>query len=110
SGLPVDSAAPDFRLSRQDGGTVRLSAVWGEEGRPSILLFTEPNCGACDALLPDVGKWQHEHSSRVQIVPVSRGDLDANRAKARPHALQGVLLQKDREVEAAYRADATPSA
>ena len=27
SGLPVDSAAPDFRLSRQDGGTVRLSAV-----------------------------------------------------------------------------------
>jgi peroxiredoxin/uncharacterized membrane protein YphA (DoxX/SURF4 family) len=109
AGLPVDSAAPDFRLARLDGGTATLDMLSGE-GKPVLLFFTEPNCGACDAMLPDVAKWQHDHADRVLVVPIGRGDVQANRVKARAQALHGVLLQKDSEVAEAFHAYRTPSA
>jgi peroxiredoxin/uncharacterized membrane protein YphA (DoxX/SURF4 family) len=109
AGLEAGSVAPDFRLARLDGGTATLASLW-EDGRSVILFFTEPNCQGCDELLPQVGKWQHEHTDRVTVVPVSRGDVQANRTKARAHNIQGMLLQKDREVADAFRADRTPSA
>jgi peroxiredoxin len=41
---------------------------------------------------------------------ISRGSLDANRAKSGEHGLFNVLVQEDREVAEAYGADGTPSA
>jgi thiol-disulfide isomerase/thioredoxin len=79
-------------------------------GRPVMLVFTDPGCGPCNALLPDLGKWQRDHSSKLDIAVLSRGKPEANKAKAAEHGLSRVLLQQDREVALLYEAHGTPSA
>jgi peroxiredoxin len=75
-----------------------------------MLLFTDPGCGPCTALLPEIRRWQRDHSEELTIALVSRGVLEANRAKATEHGLRGVLLQKDWEIAEAYEVGGTPSA
>lgn len=108
-GLPVNSAAPAFSLSDLDGGTVTLDLL-REPGKPLLLVFSEPGCGACEELLPQLAGWQREHAGRLAIVPISRGEAEVNRAKSEKHQLRNMLLQKDRETSEAYMATGTPSA
>ena len=108
-GLPVNSAAPDFSLSRLEGGKVALSTL-SVAGRPLVLIFTEPNCESCELLLPEVSQWQREHSERLTIVPISRGSAEANRSKSLKYGIKNLLLQTDSEAIAAYHVEATPSA
>lgn len=109
AGLPEGSPAPAFRLEGLHGETMTLDALRAA-GRPVMLIFSDPGCGPCNALLPDVGKWQREHGSRLTIALVSRGSADANKAKTTEHGLNHVLLQKDREVSESYKAHGTPTA
>jgi peroxiredoxin len=44
------------------------------------------------------------------IVPIGRGKAEVNRAKSVTHKVANVLLQRDGEVAALYRAESTPSA
>ncbi len=81
-----------------------------QRGKPLLLFFSEPGCGACDAVLPEVNHWQREYDDQLLIVPISRGDAKENRAKGAKYALKNVLLQTDREVAQAYKAEGTPSA
>jgi peroxiredoxin len=61
-------------------------------------------------LLPEIGRWQREYASKVVVVLISRGTVEANRAKASEHGLRHMLLQQDREVSVPYQAYGTPSA
>jgi len=108
-GLPVNTPAPPFRLTALDGPVVTLDALLEARNR-LLLIFTEPGCNPCDALLPEVGRWQNEYAERLSVALISRGGVDVNRAKALRHGLRIVLLQSDRETAIAYRADGTPSA
>src|ERR671912_793376 len=108
-GLPVGSEAPDFRLSGLHGETLTLEAL-RSSGKPLMLLFTDPGCGPCNALLPDVGRWQEEHAHKLTLALVSRGEVDENKTKASEHGLSNVLLQKDWEVSESYEVRGTPSA
>jgi thiol-disulfide isomerase/thioredoxin/uncharacterized membrane protein YphA (DoxX/SURF4 family) len=109
AGLPVGSQAPDFSLLGLHGETLTLESL-RSSGKPVMLLFTDPNCGPCNTLLPDVGRWQQEHAEKLSISLVSRGAPEENRTKASEHELQNVLLQEDWEVHDVYRANGTPSA
>src|SRR5215212_5961913 len=51
-GLPVGSEAPDFNLSGLHGETLTLNAL-RSSGKPVMMLFTDPGCGPCNALLPE---------------------------------------------------------
>ena len=75
-----------------------------------MLIFTDPNCGPCNALLPEIGLWQREHADDLTISLLSRGSLEENRAKSTEHGLTGFLLQKDWEISGAYQVAGTPSA
>ncbi|HYZ88357.1 MAG TPA: TlpA family protein disulfide reductase, partial [Myxococcales bacterium] len=108
-GLPVGSAAPDFHLSGLYGETLTLGALRAS-GRPVLLLFADPNCGPCNALLPDLGRWQREHAAALTVAVITRGTPDENRAKSSEHAIVNVLLQQDREVAEAYLEQGTPAA
>lgn len=79
-------------------------------GKPVILLFSDPACGSCSVLLPEIGRWQREHATKLLIVLISRGTAEANRPKASEYAMTHVLLQQDREVVQAYQVYGTPSA
>ena len=108
-GLDIDAEAPDFALPNLAGGRVSFDEL--RRSHPDLLLFfSEPGCGACDAMLVDVARWQRDHRDRLHIVPISRGGVEANRDKMNAAGLTGVLLQEDREVAQAYLVDATPSA
>jgi peroxiredoxin/uncharacterized membrane protein YphA (DoxX/SURF4 family) len=108
-GLPVNSVAPAFSLPDLAGNTVTLQMLL-RRGKPLLLLFSEPGCGACEAAIPEVAQWQREYRDVLLIVPVSRGTAKQNLAKASGHDLQNVLLQTDREVAQAYSVEGTPSA
>jgi len=108
-GLPEGSPAPAFRLEGLFGETMTLDAL-RSAGKPVLLVFSDPTCGPCNALLPELGRWQRDHASRMTVALVSRGSADANRSKATEHGLSHVLLQKDREVAQSYQANGTPSA
>jgi peroxiredoxin/uncharacterized membrane protein YphA (DoxX/SURF4 family) len=109
TGLAVGTPAPLFRLPDLDGGEVTLADL-----RPSdkalVLLFSDPDCGPCAAIFPEIGRWQRDAASSLAVAVVSRGSVEANRRHADPHGITPVLLQQDREVAQAYHALATPSA
>ncbi len=108
-GLPVGTEAPSLSLSGLYGETLTLDALRAP-GKPVMLLFTDPNCGPCTALLPEIGRWQEEYSDKLALALVSRGTPEENRAKSQEHGLTGVLLQENWEVSEAYHVGGTPSA
>ena len=109
AGLANGTPAPEFELPSLDGERVTLTGLL-TRGRPVMLLFTDPGCGPCSALMPQLGAWQSEFAETLAIVPVSQGDRDANVAHAREHGVTDVLLQSDREVSDLYDVAGTPAA
>lgn len=110
TGLPIGSPAPAFELPLLSGrSTVTLDTLRAER-RPIVLIFSDPDCGPCSALLPDIARWEREHAATITIALISRGSQKANRDKIGEHRLKYVLLQKDREVAEAYQANGTPGA
>jgi thiol-disulfide isomerase/thioredoxin len=108
-GLSVGSEAPQFSLSGLHGETLTLEAL-RSSGKRVMALFTDPGCGPCNALLPEVGRWQEEHANKLTLALVSRGEVEDNKTKAQEHGLKNVLLQKDWEVSESYEVKGTPSA
>jgi thiol-disulfide isomerase/thioredoxin/uncharacterized membrane protein YphA (DoxX/SURF4 family) len=108
-GLPVGVAAPGFQLPDLTGQVLSLQAILAAE-KPALLVFVDPDCGPCTTLLPEVGRWQREHSAALSVTLISRGPVDANRAEAVEHDVAPVLLQQDYEVADTYAVYATPSA
>ena len=107
-GLPVDMPAPGFSLKALDGGEVTLESLVGR-GVPVLLVFSEPDCSACEGLLPEIGQWQRKHAERLQTVLISSGPAEASRESALKYGLENLLLQTGREVSVAYQVAATPS-
>jgi peroxiredoxin len=108
-GLPVGTAAPEFTLSGLHGETLTLEALRAP-GKPVMMLFTDPGCGPCNAMLPEVGRWQEEHAQELTLALVSRGEVEENKTKASEHGLSNMLLQEDWEVSESYEVKGTPSA
>lgn len=109
SGLPVGAPAPAFSLPGLHGETLTFEALRAA-GQPVLLLFSDPNCGPCNTLLPEIGRWQREHAGAITVALVTRGQPEANRAKSAEHAIVHLLLQADREVAQTYQANGTPAA
>ena len=109
AGLPVGAVAPAFALPDVAGQTVTLEGLRAA-GKPVVLVFSDPGCGPCQALLPEIGRWQRERASEAGVILISRGQAQTAQATARDHGLGVVLLQHDREVAQAYQAHGTPSA
>lgn len=108
-GLPVGTSAPAFAIPNLIGETTTLAAL-RTPGKPLILIFSDPGCGPCNALVPEVGHWQREYTAKLVIVLISRGTVEDNRPKACEHGLTNILMQHDREVAQAYQVVGTPSA
>lgn len=97
--------APSFALPDLDGHVITLEDLLAE-GRGALLFFTDPGCSHCDPLLPVLAA-AHDGPP---VAIISRGSVQANRAKAGRHGLTPILLQTDFEVADAYRAYGMPGA
>jgi peroxiredoxin len=124
-GLPVGSEAPAFELP----DLARKRRTLAEfRGQPLLLVFFNPACGFCRELLPKLSEKAENRkqraemeaesqesgvgvrSERLLVVIVSTGGAEANRQLFKEHQLTcPVLLQKQVEVAAAYKANGTPS-
>ena len=73
-----------------------------------LLVFSDPHCGPCDALAPRLEQL-HLERSNLQVLVVSRGDVEENRVKAAKLGLSfPIVLQKQWEVSLKYAMFATP--
>src|ERR1019366_5264737 len=102
--------APAFELPELFNGSILTLDTLRTERRPIVLIFSDPDCGPCSALLPDIARWEREQAATLTIAFISRGSQEINRVKIGEHRLKHVLLQNDREVAEAYRANGTPAA
>ncbi len=107
-GLPVGARAPGFSLPGVGGGEISLDTLLAQ-GRQVALVFVSPGCGACDAMLPDLARWQTTLAERITIALLSTGTKRENRLLSERHGLGNVLVQDGNEVSDAYRLAATPS-
>ena len=107
-GLSEGTVAPVFELNDLEGKLVSLDSLRARR-LPVLVIFSDPGCGPCNSLLPDIGRWQRDYRDRLTVVLISRGSIDANRSKAEEHGVVNVLMQKDREVSRTYHGAGTPS-
>ena len=104
-GLPAGTPAPDFTLPLLHGGELSLSEY---HGRKVLLVFSDPKCGPCDQLATQLEQLARR-SAGIQVLMVSKGEAEANRAKAAQHGLTfPIVLQQQWEVSKAYAKFATP--
>jgi uncharacterized membrane protein YphA (DoxX/SURF4 family) len=108
-GLPLDSIAPAFELAAYHGGSRSLAGLI-DQGKPLLLIFTNPNCGPCVVLFQEIKDWQLAHSEKLTIALISKGTIKDNFVNVARNSLGQVLLQQDREVAEKYRALVTPTA
>ena len=109
AGLALGEPAPAFTLMDAVGGEVTLD-VLRRPGLPTLLVFADPTCGSCLALLPDVARWQRELAGELTVVVVTSGDRERNRLEAEAQGVKAMVVQTAREVANAYRIGATPAA
>ena len=105
NGLKAGAVAPDFKLPRIDDGELALADLRGER---VLLVFSDPECGPCMELAPRLEEL-HRQRSDLQVVMVSRREVEANRAKAAQLRLTfPIVLQRQWEISREYGMFATP--
>lgn len=107
--VPMGSPVPAFSLPDLSGTTV-TDATLVAPGRPTLLLFTDPNCGPCNTIAPDLERWAAEYRERFAMVLVTRGDLAAVKKKYGASAAAHVLYDKELVLANAIGTLPTPSA
>jgi peroxiredoxin len=104
AGLAAGTIAPAFRLPALDGGDAALTDY---SGRWLLLVFSDPDCAPCQALLPRLARAARK--TDIEVLIVSRGDAEANRRKlADAGVTLRVALQRQWEISRLYAKFATP--
>lgn len=107
SGLPIGSRAPAFELPRVSGESLSLDALLLDH-KPILLVFSDPKCAPCEALMPDLAHWEEQHSNELVVVLISREDKGGTTFGK--YQLRNVLVQQNHEVSEKFHSAATPSA
>jgi peroxiredoxin len=108
SGLKAGTPAPAFHLPKLDGtGELSLEAY---RGRPLLLVFSDPECGPCDQLAPQLERL-HRERPELPVLMVGRRDPEQNRQKVAKLGLTfPVVLQRSWEISMLYGLFSTPVA
>ena len=81
-----------------------------EPGRPLALVFTDPGCGPCNALMPELADLERRLAGELTLGVLARGPREQVRAKAEEHGLENVLADEGGQVAAGFEVAATPAA
>lgn len=107
NGLSVGIPAPAFELPLLNGTKLSLEDFLGQR---VLLVFSDPNCGPCNALAPQL---EHLYRTRsdFQILMISRGKPDDTQSKVEKYGLTfPIVLQNKWEISRKYEIFATPIA
>jgi thiol-disulfide isomerase/thioredoxin len=103
------SRAREFELGDAAGNRWTLGSLLAL-GKPLLLVFADPACGACEELMPQIARWQQSHDSRLTVAVLSGGSAAENAALGDRFALRFVLTDELRATTGDYRVTATPTA
>ena len=108
-GLKAGTPAPPFHLPDIRGQMVSLSDY---RGRRVLLVFTDPHCGPCDELAPELARLDQAHGGNgLQFILIGRGERAENRRKAEQFGIRfPVVLQDKWKLSKEYGIFATPVA
>lgn len=108
-GLKAGTPAPLFDLPDIYDRHVSLAHY---RGRRVFLVFTDPHCGPCDLLAPELVRLHREHRDNgVAVVMVGRGAAEENRRKAEQYGFEfPVVLQERWKLSRQYGIFAMPVA
>jgi peroxiredoxin len=109
TGLPVGAPAPRFELIDLNSRPVSLDHLLAL-AKPVLLLFVHPQCGPCEALIPEISTWQWAYADVLTVALISERGLNEDRDKWIRHGLSRVLAQRATEISEQYKAYGTPSA
>lgn len=107
AGPAVGTAAPGFTLRSANGDEVTLARLRAS-GKPTLLVFSEPECQPCRELLPDLVRWQRDHGELLTIALVTRGVDTGNLQLSGGNGLV-VLLEQQHEVSDVYGVSVMPT-
>jgi uncharacterized membrane protein YphA (DoxX/SURF4 family) len=107
--LALGSRAPSFELQTLAGGVLGSEELL-RPGLPVMLVFVDPDCGPCTALLPSIVDWQRSHSDQLTVAVIGRGELERNRLKLSEHEIAWTGVEPEGRVSEAYGVIGTPSA
>ena len=103
-GLKAGTPAPDFRLPRLDGrGELALEDL---RGRRVLLVFSDPHCGPCNELAPQLEKFYRQNKPNTR--PPSPRPSPPGKGESSP-AVE-VVMQQQWEISRRYSMFATPVA
>src|SRR5206468_6331955 len=78
----VQTCALPISVASLDGEAATLESLRAP-GKPLLLLFTDPGCGPCHALLPEASRWQDELAGELSVAVIATGSADDNRSEER---------------------------
>jgi uncharacterized membrane protein YphA (DoxX/SURF4 family)/thiol-disulfide isomerase/thioredoxin len=105
----IGAPAPRFELTTAHGERVTLDELQTAT-IPLVLIFTDPDCGPCRALIPDIAQWQASLRERLDIYVLSSptaADVAPFAAQLNPSRW---LVSVDTDVALRYGVHGTPSA
>lgn|GEM_PF-1178834 len=105
----VGTSVDGFALPGADGAVWTLDDLVGR-GRPVVLVFSTPQCGGCETMMPDVARWQQTEDARLTVAVVSGGPAVASLAKAEQHGLRRLLVDEQQAVFRSFGVTVTPTA
>lgn len=107
NGLPAGTEAPNFTLPDLNGKQWTLADF---RGKRVLLVFSDPGCGPCQTVAPSLEQLHEAHrDNNLTVLMISKGDLEANRQKAREHGFTfPVVMQRTWEISKEYAMFATP--
>ncbi len=107
TGLAPGVPAPMFELPDLLGARTSLAQF---RGRRVLLVFFNPECVFCEQMTPELSALPLEDPRVALPVVVTTGDAAANRRFFKEHKTRcPVLLQRQMDVAARYRANGTPT-
>jgi len=106
NGLKSGARAPDFALPDTSG---KEHALRDYRGRETLLVFAQPGCGPCTALVPELNAFVDRR--RLAVVAISNAEPEANLRWQREVGARFPVLSQERwSVSKEYQTFASPFA
>jgi peroxiredoxin len=98
----------DVALKTTQGEPVRLPDLIATE-TPTVLVFTSATCGPCEALVPELARWQQTLDGRLAIQVIASGEEATNQRISEEQGLR-LLLDEQASALSAHGVAGTPGA
>ena len=103
------SAAPAFELADESGRGWTLERLLSP-ARPVLLVFSQPACGACLALAPDLDEWHARLGGSLSVAVISEGSGAPRGVATGQRPGYPILPDPEGSLASSYGVVATPSA